>query len=126
MKNLKTFESFSNKSIYEKKNENSGKGVVGKVRKFFKGHESKEAFEKDKAKFEKELKKIEDKVKKNEDKYSFDKKHLEKQAKENNYLGKLAERKGGAKRNKDTIYVVYDNKLTDFKKTAKAAADTKR
>lgn len=116
MKNLKTFESFS----YQETNEK----IKSKVRKFFKGHESKEDYEKAKSKFEKELEKVEKKVEKNEDKYSFNKKSLEKQAKGNSYLGKLVERKGG--RNKDTTYVVYEKGTTKAKEFAKGAGDALR
>jgi vacuolar-type H+-ATPase subunit I/STV1 len=120
MKNLKTFESFSTnegmKDIF-----NKGKKAV---KKFFKGHESKEDFNKAEKAFMKELSDAEAKVKKDEDSFSFDKKGLQEQAKENDYLGKLDMRKGG--RNKKITYVVYDKGTTDFKRLASDASGVRR
>ena len=120
MKNLKTFESFSTNEGM-KDSFNKGKKAV---KKFFKGHESKEAFTKAEKAFMKELSDAETTVKKDEDSFSFDKKGLLKQAKENDYLGKLDMRKSA--RGKKVTYVVYDKGTTGFEKLASDAASAKR
>lgn len=98
MNHLKTFESFDSNEIDEG------------LRSFVTGYASVAAKKKAKDDFDKKIKEIEDKVSKNASDYSFNKKALEKKAKENNYLGKLRTQKGG--RDKNKTYVVYQDGKT--------------
>jgi hypothetical protein len=107
MKHLKTFENFS--SINEEEN----------IRQFFSGHKDKESKEKSKNDFHKALDEAEEEVNKNPEGYVFNKESLEKQAKDNNYLGGLRIQRGG--RDKSRYYVVYDKGVTGFQSIASAA-----
>lgn len=99
MKHLKTFESFSI-------NEEEG------IRKFFTGHDSSEAKDKAMMDFQKALDEAEAKVSKYPEKYVFNRKFLEKKAKENNYKGGLRIQRGGGR--DPRIYIVYDKGSTGF------------
>lgn len=106
MKHLKTFESYS---VNEEE---------GKFSRFFTGHDSKddknnkiEAFKQQLDAFEAEAASDEDVV--------FNRANLEKQAKENNYRGKL-EKRNSARDNRD--YVIYVPGRTGLESAASAAA----
>jgi hypothetical protein len=115
MKYIKTFENFS--PINE---EEEG------IKKFFTGHDSKEAREKAEADFNKFISECEDYIKSNPEKAKnlvFKKDQLEKAAKEDNY-------KGGTrlvKSNKDgKTYVTYKKGITGFQSLTSAAGEHRR
>jgi hypothetical protein len=109
MKKLKTFENFSI-------NEEEG------IRKFFTGHDSKEEKKEAISKFKKALDEAEAEFKKNPKDYSFNRKDLEKKAKEDNYRGGLRIQRGGRS---SKMYVVYDQGATGFQKLAGASAGSR-
>ena len=109
MKHLSTFESFS---INEE-------GIFSKAKKWATGHEdSTERFGTMKS-FLSDLKNFEEEAN-NDDNIVFNKAKLEKDAKENNYLGKLDKRVGGAS-NKE--YVIYVPGRSGLQTVAGAAAN---
>ena len=116
MKHLKKFESYSVETNEGLKD--TVKKAAQKTKKFFKGHESKEAYEKAQKKLMNDLDKMEKKAEKN-DKMVFDRKDLEKQAKENKFLGGFKETKS-AKTGK--VHVVYNEGTTEFEDLASGAA----
>lgn len=108
MKHLKTFESFS---INEEE---------GSIRKFFTGHDSKEAKETAQAEFTKALDEAEALVKKSPEDYVFNREALEKQAAENKFLGGLRIQRGGRD---PRVFIVYDKGVTGFETIAAASAN---
>jgi hypothetical protein len=111
MRYLKTFENYSTVNEEE---------LFDKAKKFFTGHESKEAKEKAKADFHKALDEAEELVSKNPEGYVFNKASLEKKAEENNYKGGLRIQRGG--RDTSRVYIVYDEGVSGFQKIAGAAS----
>lgn len=111
MKYLKTFESYSI---------NEEEELFDKAKKFFTGHEGKEAKEKAKADFLKSLAEAEELVSKNPEGYVFNKSNLEKKAEENNYKGGLRIQRGG--RDTSRVYIVYDEGVSGFQQIAGAAS----
>lgn len=65
-----------------------------------------EKLDKGMSEFYKELHEVEDLVNQYPDGYHFDKEVLEKEARENNYSGKIIRKRGGRKKSK--IYIIYD------------------
>jgi hypothetical protein len=65
-----------------------------------------EKLDKGMSEFYKELHEVEDLVNKYPDGYHFDKETIEKEARENNYYGKIIRKRGGRKKSK--IYIIYD------------------
>lgn len=114
MKHLKTFEQYSPEELNE--------GVFDKVKKFATGYEKKEEKEAKKQSVLDQLDKIEAEVKKNPDAWSFNRSHLEKKAKENNWRGEIRAQRGG--RDKSRVYVVWDNKATGLQDIASVARNT--
>jgi hypothetical protein len=110
MRYLKTFENYSTVNEEE---------LFDKAKKFFTGHENKEAKEKAKADFHKALDEAEELVSKNPEGYVFNKASLEKKANENNYRGGLRIQRGG--RDTSRVYIVYDEGATGFEKAASGA-----
>jgi hypothetical protein len=107
MKYLKTFENYSPVNEEE---------LFDKAKKFFTGHESKEAKEKAKEDFTKALDEAEEMVSKNPEGYVFNRSNLEKKAKENNYKGGLRIQRGG--RDTSRVYIIYDLGASGFEKLA--------
>jgi hypothetical protein len=112
MKYLKTFESYSI---------NEEEELFDKSKKFFTGHEGKEAKEKAKADFHKALDEAEELVAENPEGYVFNRESLEKKAEENNYKGGLRVQRGG--RDTSRVYIVYDTGISGFQKLASLAAN---
>ena len=108
MEHLKTFESF-----------NIDEGIVAGAKKFVTGHGSKADKQKAKADFDKELDKIKVEVNKNPESFVFNTAKLKKDAKSNNYKGKLQKQKGGRKANK--TYVVYKPGKSGLEEVGSAA-----
>ena len=110
MKYLKTFENYS---INEEE-------LFDKAKKFFTGHEGKEAKEKAKADFLKSLDEAEELVSKNPKGYVFNRVNLEKKAKQNNYRGGLRIQRGG--RDTSRVYIVYDEGATGLEQLSLGAS----
>lgn len=106
MKHLKTFESYS---VNEEE---------GKFASFFTGHGSKDEKNSKIAEFQKQLDAFEAEADSDED-VVFNRANLEKQAKENNYKGKL-EKRNSARDHKD--YVIYVAGRSGLEAAASAAA----
>lgn len=109
MKYLKTFENYS---INEEE-------LFDKAKKFFTGHESKEAKEKAKSDFIKALDEAEELVSENPEGYVFNRANLEKKAKDNKYRGGLRIQRGG--RDTSRVYIVYDEGATGFEQLSSGA-----
>lgn len=105
MRYLKTFESYSI-------NEEEG------LRKFFTGHESGESRDKAMMDFMKALDEAEAAANEDPEGYYFKRDILERQAKENNYLGGLRTQ---LNRRDGKIWVVYDKGVTGFEDLASSA-----
>jgi hypothetical protein len=103
MKYIKNFESYS-----------TNEGVFGKTKKFFTGHEDKDEKERKKSEILKSLDEIEKLVSENPKKYVFNRKNLEKLAKEDKYRGEFKKRRGGRDSNK--IFITYQEGKTGFDK----------
>lgn len=112
MKYLKKFESYS--PINEEEE------ILKGAKKFFTGFGSKEEKEEAKENFVKALDEAEALVEKDPKGYVFNRKNLEKIAKDNNYKGGLRIQKGG--RDASRIFIVYDKGVTGFSKAASAAS----
>jgi len=110
MKHIKTFESFS---------VNEEEGIF---KKFFTGHEDKEAKEAAKAAFYSELDKMEEENKGNEN-FVLNRSLLEKDAKENDYKGRLDARRSARD---GKTYVLYVPGVTGLQNLASGSTPTGR
>lgn len=115
MKHLKTFEQLNNQ-------EGINEDIWGSVNKWATGYENKGEKEEKKNAILDQLNAIEDKVKQDPDKWVFNRAKLEKSAEENNYRGELRTQRGG--RDRDRVYVVWDNKASGIQNIAKAASNS--
>ena len=113
MKYLKTFESYS--PINE---EEEG------IRKFFTGHDSKDDRDSAMMDFHKALDEAEAAVNEAPEKFVFNRESLEAKAKANNYKGGIRIQRGG--RDKNRVYVVYDEGTTGFQGLAASAGANRR
>lgn len=107
MKHLKTFESFS---VNEEE---------GKFRKFFTGHEDKDAKEATKESFYSQLDKFESEAQE-DDNMVFNRANLEKRAKDNNFKGKLVARESASD---NRVYVIYELGHTGLEELGAVAAN---